>query len=401
MTTPASDLENSPDFKAETLESDARASHLPRSRIPIFLTVILTILMGANWFVRATWNHFWKSAGSPVWEMILPALTITFIASMFLGWRYSGLWLRVMYRVSATGMGVLNFAFFAAGAAWIFSWAAALLSLHIEPGVVAAAFAAAAGLASLYGLVNGSLLRVTRVTVALAGLPSAWQGRSVALVTDMHLGNVRGAGFTRRVVARLQQFQPEAVFICGDMFDGVKADFAALVEPWKGLSTPGGIYFVRGNHEEFDDSTKFVAAVKGAGIRVLDNEKVEIDSLQIVGIHDGATDDPRLFKSLLQRANLDRSRASILLAHRPGKLAIPAGEGITLQLSGHTHGGQIWPWHWLAARVHGKFNHGLNRFGQMQVFTSYGAGTWGVPMRVRTKSEIVLIRLEREQGDRC
>ncbi len=350
--------------------------------------------MAANWFVCATWNHFRKSQGPPVWDIILPALTITFIASMFLGWRYSGLWLRLMYRISATWLGVLNFAFFAAGGAWIVSWAGALLSLHIAPKLIAAAFAGAAVLAGLYGLVNGSWLRVTRVTVKLPNLPNAWVGRSAALVTDMHLGNVRGAGFTRRVVALLQALQPYAVFISGDMFDGVKADFGALLEPWNGLSTPGGIYFVCGNHEEFDDRTKFVEAVTGAGIRVMNGEKVEIDSLQIVGVHDGETGEPGLFKSLLQSANLDRSRASILLAHRPAHLAVPAGEGISLQLSGHTHGGQIWPWHWLAARVHGKYVHGLHRFESMQVLTSYGAGTWGVPMRVSTISEIVLIRFE-------
>ena len=396
MNTPTSDAENAPDFKAETLESDARASHIRRARIPIFLTVILTILTAANWFVCATWNHFWKGPGTSVWEIVLPVLTITFIASMFLGWRYSGLWLRLMYRVSAIGMGVLNFAFFAAVAAWIVSWAGALLSLHIEPKLIATTFAGAAVLAGIYGLVNGSWLRVTRVTVKLPNLPAACDGRSVALVTDMHLGNVRGAGFTRRVVARLQQLKPDAVFISGDMFDGVKADFDALLEPWKGLSTPAGIYFVCGNHEEFDDRAKLVDAVMGAGIRVLNGEKVEIDGLQIVGIHDAETGDPRIFKSLLQRADLDRSRASILLAHRPANLAVPAEGGISLQLSGHTHGGQIWPWHWLAARVHGRFVHGLNRFEQMQVLTSYGAGTWGIPMRVCTKSEIVLIRLETE-----
>ena len=395
MNMPASEIENAPDYKAGTSDSNPPVSRFSSRRFAIFLSVILTVLMGANWFVWATWNHFWNSPGTVAWTFILPALSITFIASMFLGWRYSGIWLRLMYRVSATGMGVLNFAFFAAGAAWIISWAAALLSLHIEPRLFAGAFAGTAVLAALYGLVNASRLRVTRVTVKLANLPAMWDGRSAALVTDMHLGNVRGAGFTRRVVERLEQLRPEAVFISGDMFDGVKADFDALVEPWKRLSAPAGIYFVCGNHEEFDDRTKFVDAVMGAGIRVLNNEKVEVNGMQIVGIHDGETDDPRLFRSLLQRADLDRSCASILLAHRPGNLAIPAEEGVSLQLSGHTHGGQIWPWHWLAARVHGKFNHGLNRFGGMQVFTSYGAGTWGVPMRVCTKSEIVLIRLEK------
>jgi predicted MPP superfamily phosphohydrolase len=83
-----------------------------------------------------------------------------------------------------------------------------------------------------------------------------------------------------------------------------------------------------------------------------------------------------------------------LLAHQPSSLAIAEEEGISLQLSGHTHGGQIWPWTWVATRVHGRFNYGLNRFGKLQIYTSSGAGTWGVPMRVGTKSEIVFIHLK-------
>jgi len=87
-------------------------------------------------------------------------------------------------------------------------------------------------------------------------------------------------------------------------------------------------------------------------------------------------------------------RPSILLAHQPSNPAIAAEAGISLQLSGHTHGGQIWPWSWVAALVHGRFNYGLNRLGELQVVTSSGVGTWGMPMRVGTKSEIVVIRFE-------
>jgi predicted MPP superfamily phosphohydrolase len=392
MNMPASEVKDATGLKTRTSESRPPVSRIPPARFAIFLSVILTILMAANWFVWATWNHFWKGSATAWWNFILPVLSITFITSMFLGWRFSGLWLRVMYRVSAVGLGVLNFAFFGAGAAWLVSWAGALFSLHIDPKVIAMTFAGAALLAALYGLVNASWLRVTRITVQLPNLPVAWRGRSAALVTDMHLGNVRGARFTRRVVARLRDLKPDVVFIGGDMFDGVKADLHDLLEPWKEFSTSTGTYYVSGNHEEFDDRTKFLEAAEGAGIRVLNNEKVEIDGLQVVGIHDGETEDPQLFKSLLLRANLDRSRPSILLAHRPSNLMIPSEEGISLQLSGHTHGGQIWPWHLLAARVHGKFVHGLHRLEQMQVLTSYGAGTWGIPMRVWTRSEIVLIQ---------
>jgi len=395
---PASDIENAGNYEGETPETKEGATRFTRRRITIFLSVITTIFLSANWFVLATWNYFRGSAEIPAWEIIPPALSLAFIGAMFLGWRFTGLWLRILYRVTATWLGILNFAVFASCAAWIFSGIAAVLSLRIEPGIFAIAIPTAAVLAGIYGIVNAAWLRITRVTVRLPNLPAAWAGRSVALVTDMHLGNVRGAGFTRRVVARLTELQPAAVLIGGDMFDGVKADLDALLAPWKKMSAPHGIFYVTGNHEEFDERAEFIGAVRRAGIRVLDNQKMEIDGLQIVGIHDGETHDPAVFRALLRGAGLDRARASILLAHQPANLAIPAEEGISLQLSGHTHGGQIWPWHWLAARVHGKYVHGLHWFQRMQVLTSYGAGTWGVPMRAATKSEIVLIRLEPEKA---
>jgi predicted MPP superfamily phosphohydrolase len=392
---PASQVENTPEFKVNSSDSVPRPARTLRSRIIRFVTVVLTILLAANWFVCATWNHFSGMTTVPAWEVIPPGLTLAFVVATFLGLRYSNFSLRLVYRISVVWLGVLNFSFFAACATWIVSAAAMLLPFYFQPKAIAETFFGMALLISIYGLINANRLRVTRVTVNLSNLPAAWRGRTVALVSDLHLGNVRGARFADRVVAKLRNLQPDAVFISGDLFDGTEADADALVEPWRKLSAPAGIYYVAGNHEEFTDRAKFIGAVQRTGIRVLNNEKVDVQGLQIVGVHDGETDDPQQFHALLRRAELDGSRASILLAHRPSSLAIPEEEGISLQLSGHTHGGQIWPWTRVAARVHGRFNYGLNRFGKLLVFTSSGAGTWGVPMRVGTKSEIVLIRFER------
>ncbi len=369
------------------------APGIPRSRILIFVSVFLTVLLAANWFVCATWNYFCGMTTVPAWEIIPPGLTMMFIAATFLGRRHSNFGLRLVYQISAVWLGVLNFSFFAAGAAWIVLAAALVLPFHFEPKVIAETFFGAAMLAGIYGLVNANRLRVTRITVNLSNLPAAWQGRKVALVTDLHLGSVRGARFSSRVVAKLQSLQPDAVFISGDLFDGPEANPDRLVEPWKKLSVPAGIFYVTGNHEEFTDRAKLIGAVQRTGIRVLNNEKVDVHGLQIAGVHDRETGDPRQFRARLRQMELDGSRASILLAHRPTSLAIAGEAGISLQLSGHTHGGQIWPWTWVAARVHGRFNHGLNRIGKLLVYTSHGAGTWGVPMRVGTNSEIVLIRL--------
>jgi hypothetical protein len=377
---PATKFENTAGFEADASDSVSQAPRIQGSRIISFVTVILSILLAANWFVCATWNHF-------------SGLTLAFVAATFLSRRYSSFGLRLVYRVSVVWLGVLNFSFFGACATWVVSIAALWLPFHFEPKVIAEAFLGTTILVSIYGLVNANRLEITQITVDLANLPLAWQGRTVALVTDLHLGSVRGTRFASRMVARIQSLQPYAVFISGDLFDGPEANPDRLIEPLKSLSAPAGIYFVTGNHEEFTDPADLIRAVQRTGIRVLNNEKVDVQGLQIVGVHDRETGDPLLFRALLRQAELDRNRASILLAHQPSSLALAEEEGISLQLSGHTHGGQIWPWTWLAARVHGRFNYGLNQFGKMLVYTSSGAGTWGVPMRVGTKSEIVLIRL--------
>jgi len=394
MIAPASPIANELEITPNDLESNSRDSRIPRARVVSFVTVIVGVLLAANWFVCQTWNHFWGTPSVPLWQIVPPALTLAFVVTTLLGFRQANAFLRVMYRVSATWLGVFSFCLFAAVGCWFVYVPVKLLGLPVEPRAIAAVLFGLAFFASVYGLVNAAWIRVTPITVKLPNLPDAWRGRSAALVTDLHLGNVRGAGFTRRVVAKLQRLQPDAVFVSGDMFDGTRANLEQLVGPWRKLSVPRGMYFVSGNHEEFTTRTGFLDAIGRTGIRVLNNEKVEVHGLQIVGVHDGEAGEPQVLRAVLQSAHLDGRRSSILLAHQPSNPSIAAEAGISLQLSGHTHGGQIWPWSWVAALVHGRFNYGLNRLGTLQVFTSSGVGTWGAPMRVGTKSEIVLLRFE-------
>jgi hypothetical protein len=179
------------------------------------------------------------------------------------------------------------------------------------------------------------------------------------------------------------------------MFDGSPVRANELVAGWQGFSPARGIYYIAGNHDEFVDRRIFLEAVSRTGVRVLNNEKVSVDGLQIVGIHDSEAEDPRELRKILGRAQIDPALPSVLLAHRPVNLAVAEEAGISLQLSGHTHHGQMWPWNFLVRRIYGPFAYGLHRLKTMWVYTSSGAGTWGPPLRVGTKSEIVLIRLEK------
>jgi len=242
--------------------------------------------------------------------------------------------------------------------------------------------------------VNSSWIRVVRLSVKLPNLPPSWRGRTAAVVSDLHLGPVRNTGFLRRIVKELSRLHPDVLFVPGDLYDGTAADLERLAKPWGAFHAPLGSYFVTGNHEQFTDPTKYVTAVRQAGIRVLENEKIVVDGLQIVGVHYRDASNVRKFRSILRQAAIDRNTASILLVHNPNRLPLAAEAGISLQLSGHTHRGQFFPWTLAVSRIYRQYAYGLQRFGDLAVYTSCGVGTWGPPMRVGTNPEIVLIHFD-------
>jgi len=380
---------------AQLNEVRPRATPNIRARIAGFVTAIQSILFLAHWFVYQTWTFFRvDSDPASFTQAILALLSVSFVAASLLAFRYFNPFVRLLYRIAATWLGVFNFFFLAACACWTAYLGSRLLAFPLNGPFIADSFFGVALLAGVYGVINARWIRVKRITVKLPNLPISWRGRVAALVSDVHLGHVNGYGFMRRIVATLSRLSPDIVFITGDLYDGSKVDANELAAPWKELSAKFGAYFVTGNHEEFSDSTKYLDAIKGSGIGVLENDKITINGLQIVGVNDGDSADPHGFRSILERADLDRNRASILLTHSPRQMEIAENAGISLQLSGHTHGGQIFPFTWFTTRIFGEFTYGLKRFGELMVYTSSGAGTWGPPMRVGTTPEIVLIRFE-------
>jgi predicted MPP superfamily phosphohydrolase len=368
-----------------------------RTRFLTFILVFQSVQFLAHWFLYETWTSFWGSFPSPALltlQVCVAFLSVSFVSASLLSFRFSNILVRLFYTLAATWLGTLVYFVLAACACWLLYPVALLAGAHATQSPLAVAlFSLAAGVC-LYGIVNAAWTRVHHITIGLPNLPEAWHGRTAALVSDTHLGHVRNRRFLQRVVEILTRLQPDIVFIAGDVYDGTRVDADRLAEPWSQLSAPLGAYFVAGNHEEFTSRAKYLTALQKHGIRVLNNEKATVDGLQIVGMHYSESADAGRFRSILQAAALDRSRASVLLCHAPHHLDIAEQQGISLQLSGHTHGGQFFPFTRIVTRIYGRYVHGLQRFGNLMVYVTWGAGTWGPPLRVGTKPEIVLLHFE-------
>jgi predicted MPP superfamily phosphohydrolase len=368
-----------------------------KRRFSIFAAMVQCVLFLAHFFLYATWTF--SSPGDGVFgtslaKLVLGIMSVSFITASLLAFRYTNAVVRGLYRLAATWLGLFSFLFFASIVSWLIFGLALLFGHSLDFHRLVVVLFGMASLVGIVGLFNASLTRITRATVRLANLPESWRGRTAALVTDLHLGHVRNGSFLRRMIAIILKEEPHAIFIAGDLYDGTAIDARRAAEPLSQLLAPQGVYFVAGNHEQFGDDSKYLNAVAAAGVRVLTNEKVDVDGLQIVGVpYRNATQRGHL-ASILHAIGLDRNRASVLLIHAPDHPEVAEAAGFSLQLSGHTHLGQFIPWSWMARRMYRQFVYGLSRLGNLQVFTSSGAGTWGPPLRLGSNPEIVMLEFQ-------
>jgi predicted MPP superfamily phosphohydrolase len=362
-----------------------------------FIAVVQAVLFLTHFVLYETWTFSTSgNAGAEtLWlKILLGILSLSFLVGSLLAWRYTGAAVQAIYKVAAVWLGLLSLLFLAATFSWLAFGIARMTELHLNFHAMVEVLFGTAVAAGIYGVFNASWMRITRANVQLANLPEAWRGRKVALVSDLHLGHVRNRSFLRRIVAEVLKEKPDAIFIAGDLYDGTAIDATRAAEPLRQLTAPHGVYFVAGNHEQFGDDSKYLRAVEAAGVRVLENEKVEAAGLQIIGVPYRQASRQSRFASVLRGIGVDRRRASILLTHAPDHPQVAEAAGVSLQLSGHTHVGQFIPWSWMARRIYRQFVYGLSRIGRMQVFTSSGAGTWGPPLRLGSNPEIVVLQFE-------
>jgi Predicted phosphohydrolases len=247
-----------------------------------------------------------------------------------------------------------------------------------------------------YGVLRGPTVK--RVTVPLARLPRSAHGFRIAVVSDIHLGPVLGRGFAQKVVDTINSTQPDLIAVVGDLVDGSVKNLGPAAAPLAQLRARHGSYFVTGNHEYFSGAEQWIREVRELGIHPLENARTELAGFDLAGVNDlqGESEGqgPDFGKALGGR---DRTRACVLLAHQPVQIHEAVRHGVDLQLSGHTHGGQLWPGNFVAAATNPTLA-GLERYGDTQLYVSRGAGAWGPPTRVGAPSDITVVELASRQA---
>jgi predicted MPP superfamily phosphohydrolase len=265
----------------------------------------------------------------------------------------------------------------------------------------AALAASLGGVAVLTSLWFGRRVVVKRVQVPLARLPVALHGSRIVQLSDVHIGPTIGRRFLDRVVDKVNALQPDVVVITGDLVDGSVERLGPAVSALGRLRARQGVFFVTGNHEYYSGVDAWCDFLRGLGIRVLRNERVAIgadaESYDLAGVDDfsahhfGRGHGADLDRALAGR---DPTRELILLAHQPRAVLQAEAAGVGLQISGHTHGGQIWPFNYLV-RLQQPVTSGLVRFGRSLIYVSNGTGYWGPPMRLGSPAEITELVLLR------
>jgi len=244
--------------------------------------------------------------------------------------------------------------------------------------------------------------RVTEVEIPIENLPTSLHGFSIAQITDVHVGPTIKGDYVAAIVEAVNALDVDAIAITGDLVDGRVEELRSHVASLAQLKARDGVYFVTGNHEYYSGVEAWMRELQQLGIRVLTNEHVVLEragaQLVLAGVTDfGAQHYDRRHRSdpaaALARAPAGAA-ARVLLAHQPRSAPAAAQAGFDLQLSGHTHGGQFWPWNHFV-RFQQPYTAGLHRLGGLWVYTSRGTGYWGPPKRFGAPSEITRIRLIR------
>lgn len=367
-------------------------------KVMLFAVVFISILASyvlAHALMYFSWVRFFGITNATTKHVLLWSLVFlgaSYLISAFLAHVADNVFSRGFYLFAGFWMGlIVNLVLFFA-LAWLFVWVGSLMHFASHEKLLAILAILASLVYSVYGVWNAFTPRVTSINVAIDDLPKQWVGKKIVQISDVHLGHVYREDHIARVVEKINAMNPEVVVITGDLFDGTDGNMDSFLAPLNKINAP--VFFVTGNHETYLGLDKSYAAIAKTKLIPLRDSLRMVSGLQFIGIdYPLRGKDRDIAKIIPAMKGYDQFAPSVLLIHEPLQIESAKKVGISLQLSGHTHVGQLFPFGFITSLVFGGYDYGFKRDGSFAIFTSSGLGGWGPPMRTEKKSEIVEIIL--------
>ncbi|NQU34352.1 MAG: metallophosphoesterase [Bacteroidetes bacterium] len=358
----------------------------------IILVIFLSILVGANIYISRRFSLFFDITNLKMLYVITGFLTIFMIAGVMGASNSISFTGHIIYIIAGITMGLLLYLLISTILVDVIR-----LFTNFKPlvyGLIIIGFTLSV---SIYGIWNSFNLKVTKIDIPVSGLTNDIKAMHLS---DIHIGHFRGRDWLQQIVDKTNKQNVDVVFITGDLFDGRINMNLKTLEPLKKLNAP--VYFVEGNHDGYSGVNEIKSLLREIGVDVLENEVTHFGEIQIIGLvhmladsssvnmHSGG--HSKTIKSVLATLNINKDKPTVLLHHSPDGIQFANENGIDVYLAGHTHGGQLFPINYIANLIF-KYNKGLHDYNGTKIFVTEGAGTFGPPMRVATKSEITVINL--------
>ncbi|OGZ41791.1 MAG: hypothetical protein A3B04_01805 [Candidatus Portnoybacteria bacterium RIFCSPLOWO2_02_FULL_39_11] len=364
-----------------------------------FILFMLVFLFGGHYFLYRSFVGLFGINDNTIKNVIfivLFALSVGIFLSMAIA-HISQSWpARLFYIITASWLGIAMNLLLAALAIRLFIWLIKLTGANFNIPLFTVLIFLAALVFSAYGFWSAFHPQIKNINISIKNLPREWQGKTIVQLSDIHLGHIHGAGFMQDVVDKTNAQNPDLILITGDLFDGMDGDLNVFIKPLNELRAKQGVFYVTGNHETYLGTNEALRILNQTHIRILNNKMIILDGLQIIGLaypEDNITGKIVNESALLDSLNFDRTKPSILMYHAPANMDQAGRSGISLQLSGHAHKGQIWPFEFFTWLVYGQYSYGLHVIGDFSIYTAGGVGTWGPPMRTTGQPEIPVLRL--------
>lgn len=351
-------------------------------QMAMFLLVFFFGFLVLNYYIFSRMGMLLDLSNATVYSLIF-LFAISYPAASILERAISHVITRALYALASAWMGISFFILIL-----LLGYEILKFIFNIPPFTAGISIIVIASVVSAYAILNSLNMEIRELEISI---PNLKRDLKVVQLSDMHIGSIRNSGFIKKVVEKTSTLNPDIVLITGDTADGSAKLHPYMFNAIDNIKCP--VFLGIGNHDVYEGVDNVLEVLKTTNINVLRDEIVEFEGLQIIGVDYSM--ERNYLKKILPQIGIDRSKPSILMYHVPTEIETANEAGINLQISGHTHKGQFFPFNILGRLVFPYFN-GLYDHNGTKLYVSQGTGTWGPPMRLGSKNEITLINLKKE-----